>query len=92
MPVVQAEGLEAVFKCQYTGASYDWFINGTIHSRNTGDIVANILSLPSEDSPASLRITAKPEYNNITVQCRAEIPMEQDVFMRSNVATLMVYG
>ena len=90
--VIQAEGLEAMFECLYPGASHDWFINGTIHSRNTEDIVANIL--PSGDSPASLRITARPEYNNITVQCRALVILGQDNvrFMRSNIATLMVYG
>ena len=91
MSVIQAEGLDAVFECLYPGASYNWFINETIHSRNTDNIVA---SLPAGDSPASLRITARPEYNNITVQCRAQIELGQDnvMFIRSNITTLIIYG
>ena len=90
--VVQAEGLDAVFECLYPGASHDWFINGTIHLTNTEDIV---VTRPTVDFPfASLRITARPEYNNITVQCRALIELGQYIFMFvwSNITTLMVYG
>ena len=92
VPVIQAGGLEAVFECLYPGASHDWFINGTIHLTDTEDIV---VTRPTVNFPfASLRITARPEYNNISVQCRAQIELGQDNirFMRSNIATLMVYG
>ena len=92
--VRQAEGLEAVFEClyPYPGASHDWFINGTIHSINTEDIVA---TLPSVNSPeAKLRITARPEYNNTVVQCRVIVEKENNLFMAvlSNITTLTVYG
>ena len=92
MSVVQAEGLEAVFECLYPGASHDWFINGTEHLINTEGIVATV---PSVNSPvAKLRITARPEYNNAVVQCRALVEVEVDTFMvlRSNITTLTVYG
>ena len=92
MSVIQAEGLDAVFECLYPGATHDWFINGTIHSTNTEDIVA---TLPSVNSPeAILRIRARPEYNNTVVQCRALVELGNDMFMaaRSNNTTLTVYG
>ena len=92
MSVIQAEGLEAVFECLYPGASHDWFINGTIHLINTEDIAT---TLPSVNSPeAILRIRARPEYSNTVVQCRVLVEVEVDTFMavRSNIATLTVYG
>ena len=92
MSVIQAEGLEAVFECFYPGAIHRWFINGTEHSTNTGDIVA---TLPSVNSPvAILRITARPEYNNTVVQCRVLVEIENNRFtvVRSNITTLTVYG
>ena len=71
MPVIQAEGLEAVFECLYPGAIHDWFINGTIHSSNTEDIVATLL--PSVNSPeAILRRSERDQSTTIllfSVEC-----------------------
>ena len=91
MSVIQAEGLEAVFECLYTGAIHNWFINGTKHLINTDDIVA---TLPSVNSPvAKLRITARPEYNNTVVRCRAFVEVEGGAeLVLSDNATLKVNG
>ena len=90
MPVNQAEGLEAVFKCLYPGAiSYAWAINGIFQSVFPPDIMA---VSPSEDSPASLTIPAIPEYNNTVIQCGATVPGPMGGFLPSVSVTLTVYG
>ena len=90
MSVVQAEGLEAVFECLYPGAiSYAWAINGIFLSNYTTDIVA---VSPSGDSPASLTISARPEYNNTVIQCGATVPGPMGGFLLSVNAALTVYS
>ena len=67
--VTQAEGMNVVFECLYPNAtSFSWAVNGTSRSVFPPDIVA---VSPSGDSPASLTIPAKPEYNNTVVHCEA---------------------
>ena len=90
MPVNQAEGLEAVFKCLYSGAiSYAWAINGTFLS----DFPSGIMAVsPSGGSPASLTIPAIPEYNNTGIQCGATVPGPMGGFVPSVNAKLTVYG
>ena len=88
--VIQAEGLEAVFKCLYPGASHNWFINGIFRSVFPPDIVDRS---PSGDSPASLTIPARSEYNNTVIQCRAIVVVGGGIqVLLSDNATLTVYG
>ena len=91
MSVIQAEGLEAVFECLHPGAtSYGWAINGTFLSVYPSDLVA---VSPSGDSPASLTILARPEYNNTVVQCEAVVRVGGGaVFVLADNATLTVQG
>ena len=91
MSVIQAEGLEAVFECLYPGAtSYGWALNGTF----LFDIPSDIdIDPPSEDSPATLTIPARPEYNNTVVQCEAVVRVRGGAeIVLSDNATLTVYG
>ena len=85
MSVRQAEGLDAVFECLYPG-------DGIIHSLivNGSVIDANV---PSGDPPASLTVSARPEYNNTVVQCEATVRVgEGREYVLSDSATLTVYG
>ena len=90
MSVLQAEGLEAVFECLYPGATFSWFLNEIILLDLPPNIDANP---PSADSPASLIIPARPEYNNTVVQCEALIRHgERLEFILSDNATLIIQG
>ena len=91
MSLIQAEGLEAVFQCLYPGATaYSWAINGTFLFDYPPNIVTDP---PSGDSPASLTIPAKPEYNNTVVQCGAIVVVGGGIqVLLSDNATLTVYG
>ena len=91
MSVIQAEGLEAVFECLYPGATpYDWAINGTFLTDFPPDID---IDPPSGDSPATLTIPARPEYNNTVVQCEAVVRARGSrEFVLSDNATLTVQG
>ena len=83
--VRQAEGLEAVFECRYPGdgITHSLFVNGNVIDVN----------VPSGDSPASLTVPTRPEYNNTVVQCEAVVRMGGSaVFVLSDNATLTVYG
>ncbi len=69
--MVQAEGLEAVFECLYTGAvAYTWFVNGIEGSssrfppeiKETGGTSGN---------PSVLTIPVTSQFNNSVVQCGA---------------------
>ena len=94
--VVQAEGLEAVFECQYLEAlAHTWRLNGVFLAE--GQSLPNVTRAPaSGDSPARLTILATPQYNNTVVQCEA-LAREGGAgvsFMSvlSNNATLRVQG
>ena len=90
MSVIQAEGLEAVFKCLYPGAiSYAWAINGAFHSVYPPNIYTDS---PSGGSPASLTIPARQQYNNVVIQCGVTVPGPMGGFLPSVNVTLAVYG
>ena len=91
--VVQAEGLVAVFECQYPGAtSYSWLINGIPIPLPPPHGL--IVTLPSEGSPtARLIIPAITKYNNTIVQCQALVMIGASLEITlSNNATLQVQG
>ena len=91
--MVQAEGLEAVFECQYPGAaSHAWGINGEFLLDTQFPSDWTRIS-PSGDSPARLIIPAIPQYNNTVVQCEAVVREGRGgVFVLSENATLTVQG
>ncbi len=92
----RAEGLEAVFRCQYQveglTVSYDWFINNSLVEADTETVRARRPSFPGE--PATLTIVATPQHNNSVVQCRATISngIEHVGSEVSDTATLAVHG
>ena len=89
VPVVQAEGLEAVFECLYPGAISSWFVNG-VHQTDMS-FPFDVLALAGP--PASLTIPARPEYNNTVVQCEAVVRVGgRPEFVISDNAKLTVYG
>ncbi len=92
----RAEGLEAVFRCQYQveglTVTYDWAINNSIVSTDTETVRVRRPSSPG--GPATLTILATPQHNNSVVQCEAII-RNGIVFVRFEVsitATLTVHG
>ena len=94
--VERAEGLEAVFRCQYQveglTVSYDWTINNSLVGADTATFRARPPSSPGE--PATLTILATPQHNNYVVLCRATISNGFDM-LGSNIsttATLTVHG
>ena len=96
MSVERAEGLEAVFSCQYQEegltVTYDWAINNSLVSIDTETVRARRPSSPGE--PATLTILATPQHNNSVVQCVATI-RNGIVTVRSEIsttATLTVHG
>ncbi len=96
LSVERAEGLEAVFRCQYQAegvtVTYDWVINNTILETDTETVRARRPSSPG--GPATLTVLATPEHNNSVVQCVATI-RNGIVTVRSEVsttATLTVRG
>ena len=91
--MVQAEGLKAVFECLYPGVSvsYDWYINGQIHSVDPIFVVARDPLSPG--APALLMIVATPQYYNTVVQCEAHIRNGTGRrFELSSLANLVVQG
>ncbi len=96
MSVERAEGLEAVFRCQYQveglTVTYDWAINNSIVGADTETVRARPPSSPG--GPATLTILATPQHNNSVVQCRATIRNGFDIVRSeiSTTATLTVHG
>ncbi len=96
LSVERAEGLEAVFSCQYqvegVVVTYDWAINNSIVRADTETVRVRPPSSPG--GPATLTILATPQHNNSDVQCAAIVLDGIDI-VRSEVsitATLTVYG
>ncbi len=89
----RAEGLEAVFRCQYQeeDVSYDWFLN---NSRVTADTETVIARRPSSHGgPTTLTILATPHHNNSVVYCVADIRNSPDrTFEMSSTVSLVVRG
>ena len=94
--MVQAEGLEAVFECQYPGALlHGWGLNGEF--LDDDQFPPDVTRIPpSGDSPAArLIIPATPQYNNTVVQCIAIVKEGGGYLVRSVLsfnATLQVQG
>ncbi len=93
--VERAEGLEAVFRCQYQVegviVTYDWAINHSLVLTDTETIRVRRLSSPG---PTTLTILTTPQHNNSDIQCQATIRNGFDI-VRSEVsttATLTVHG
>ena len=93
--VERAEGLEAVFRCQYQVGStvaYDWFINHEIVRTDTKTVEHRPPSSPGE--PATLTMLATPQHNNSVVQCLRNIYNGTLIVGSEESATaiLTVYG
>ncbi len=93
--VERAEGLEAVFSCQYqeerVTVTYDWVINNTIVATDTETVRARRPSSPG--GPATLTILTTPQHNNSVVYCEAIIRNGSDhTFVISSLASLVVRG
>ena len=92
----RAEGLEAVFSCQYQAegltVTYDWAINNSIVGVDTETVRARPPSSPG--GPSRLTILATPQHNNSIVQCVATIRNGFDIIQSevSTTANLFVYG
>ncbi len=91
----RAEGLEAVFRCQYQAegltVTYDWFINNVIVRTDTETVRARPPSSPDEQQ--TLTIVATPQNNNSVVQCEATIRNGTDrIFDISSAVSLVVRG
>ncbi len=96
MSVEKAEGLEAVFRCQYQAerstVTYDWSINSSLVTTDTEIVRARPPSSPG--GPTTLTIVAIPQHNNSDIQCLAIIRNGIDL-VRSEVsatANLTVYS
>ena len=91
--VVQAQGIDAVFECRYSGAlSYLLGLNGdfpTYYNYPPGVTVTP----PSGDTPATLTIPATAQYNNTVFQCAVVVRDGLGYIAELSVnATLQVQG
>ena len=91
--VVQAQGIDAVFECQYSGAqSYNWGLNGEFPTENNYPPDVTV-TLSSGDIPATLSIPATGQHNNTVVQCLAVVRAGRVFIPELSVnATLQVQG
>ncbi len=95
--VERAEGLEAVFRCQYQAeegltVTYDWSINSSLVTTDTETVRARPPSFPG--GATTLTILATPQQNNSDVQCLT-IFRNGTAIVRSEAsatATLTVYS
>lgn len=98
-PVIQAQGLDAVFKCQYNHPGggtviYAWLINEVYLEAATLTIRGTTTPSRSGD-PIFLTITALHEHDHITIQCEADVRMpgaRYGILLYSRIATLRVQG
>ena len=90
--VERAEGLKAVFRCQYQAegltVTYDWLLNNSGIMADTETVTNRPPSSPGE--PTTLIIMATPQHNNSNVQCLAII--SNGMFKISDMVTLTVHG
>ncbi len=91
----RAEGLEAVFSCQYQAegltVTYDWAINNSLVSTDTDTVRVRRPSSPG--GPTTMTILATPQHNNSVVYCEADIRNGSDrTFEISLTASLVVHG
>ena len=95
LSVERAEGLEAVFRCQYQAegliVTYDWFINNSLVGADTETVRVRRPSSPG--GPTTLIILATPQHNNSVVYCETIIRNGSDrTFEISSTASLVVHG
>ncbi len=94
--VERAEGLEAVFCCQYQAegltVTYDWSINSSLVTTDTEIVRARPPS--SLSGPTTLTIVATPQHDNFVIQCLAVIRKGIDLVRSeaSATANLTVYS
>ena len=95
MPVVQAQGLNAVFECRYPGAlNYNWGFNGEFPTDNSYPPNVTVIP-PSSDTLAKMIIPATGLYNNTVVQCLIVVIVEGEFVSELHIsenATLQVQG
>ncbi|XP_064388381.1 uncharacterized protein LOC135336489 isoform X1 [Halichondria panicea] len=95
VPVVQAQGLNAVFECWYPGAvNYNWGFNGEFPTDNSYPPNVTVIP-PSSDTPAKLIILTTGLYNNTVVQCLIVVIVEGEFVSQLHIsenATLQVQG
>ncbi|XP_064391401.1 uncharacterized protein LOC135339174 isoform X2 [Halichondria panicea] len=92
--VGRAEGLEAVFRCQYQAEgftnNYIWAINNVVVGQDTETVRARRPSSPG--GPTTLTILATPQHNNSIVYCSAVIINGTDItLVDSSTASLVVH-
>ncbi len=95
--VTMAEGLDAVFECQYQSEedlvpSYNWAIDSTVLEVSTDTV--RFLA-PLNDEPATLTILATAQHNNSVIQCVVVVFRDDFTIVRtavSGTATLTVQG
>ena len=63
------EEVMAVFKCQHDTAPIVWRVNGEVVRGNSTHFPSTLMS--ESNIIYTLRITAKPEFNNSVVECEA---------------------
>ncbi|XP_064391314.1 uncharacterized protein LOC135339104 isoform X3 [Halichondria panicea] len=94
--IERAEGLEAVFRCQYQAEGvtviYDWAINNSLVRADTETVRVRPPSSPG--GPSRLIILATTQHNNSDVQCVARVLDGIDIVRSeiSTTATLTVYA
>ncbi len=90
--VVQAQGLNAVFECQYPGThNYNWGFNGEFPTESSYPEVT--VTPSSGDIPAKLTIPATAQYNNTVVQCETVVRAGRVFIPKLSVnATFQVQG
>ena len=92
----RAEGLEAVFRCQYQAegstVTYYWFINNSLVLTDTATIRHRPPSSPG--GPSILIILATTQHNNSVVLCQAATYRNDHIVGSeiSTAATLTVHG
>ena len=64
----------AVFKCETTGGSTSWYVNGTLLETLPPNVQRDLLEPPGINTPdgtrlENLTIPARAEYNGTRVQC-----------------------
>ena len=87
---IQAEGIDAIFQCQYVEAdAVGWIINGTsVHTYNPPNVTINIL----DESIHELTILALPNYNGTELWCVATIIQNEVRVETSSRGKLIVQG
>ncbi len=92
--VVQAQGIDVVFECQYLGAqNHNWGLNGDFPTENNYPPDVTVTPSSGYYFPATLTIPATGQYNNTVVQCETVARDGRRLISElSENATLQVQG